>query len=244
MYSDFLIPLLLLIVAFLYSSVGHGGASGYLAVLSLFSIAPTEMKSTSLILNIIVSLLAFYHYYRAGYFDWRLFAFFAITSVPFSFLGSNIPISDELYKKLLGIILVFPTIKLMGISPIANGNEIKPPKLIISLLVGAIIGFLSGMLGIGGGILLSPLILLMGWAGMKQTAAISALFIFVNSMAGLSGLYLNGINLNSNMYIWIIVALIGGYAGSFFGSKKFDNRLLKYLLAFVLSIASLKLIFS
>ncbi len=244
MFSDFLIPISLLIVAFLYSSIGHGGASGYLAILSLFSVAPLEMKSTALILNVIVSLLAFYHYQKEGYFDLKLFLFFAIASVPCSFLGAMLPINDNLYKKILGIILILPVLKLISISSISINKEEVKPSIFVCMPIGGSIGILSGMLGIGGGILLSPLILIMGWAGMKQTAAISALFIFVNSLAGLSGLVTKGININSNMYIWIGVAIIGGFAGSYSGSKNLDNKVLKYILAFVLSIAALKLLLS
>jgi uncharacterized membrane protein YfcA len=239
---ELLLPLLIFVIACMYSSVGHGGASGYLAILSLFGVAPLEMRSSSLLLNLIVSGIAFYHYAKAGYFNWKLFLGFAITSVPFSFLGALIPVKEVIYKKLLGTTLIFPIIKLWGISP-ESKDQIHPPKLVISLLVGAIIGLLSGILGIGGGIILSPLLLLMAWAGMKQTAAVSALFVFVNSISGLIGLLSKGINLSPQSYTWIAVAAVGGFVGSYLGSKKIESKVLSYLLSLVLLIAAFNLLF-
>lgn len=244
MYTEILIPILLLIIAFLYASVGHGGASGYLAILSIYGVSSLLMKSSSLILNILVSLIAFYHYYKSGYFDWRLFFAFAITSIPFAFIGAWFPLDDVIYKKILGIFLVFPILKLTGV--LDKDNYTKQEKSINwyqSLLIGAIIGLLSGMIGIGGGIILTPLILLFGWAGMKKAAAVSALFIFVNSLSGFISLYIKGISFDQNLYIWILMAVIGGWVGSYLGSKKFNTVILRYILAVVLSIASLKLLF-
>lgn len=233
------IPLLFL-VAFLYASVGHGGASGYLALMVLFGFSPFVMKPTALILNVFVSLIAFLHYYRAGFFRWKLFWPFAIASVPLAFLGGMISVDAVLYKKILGILLVFPVLRLCG----AFGKEaaiIRESNLLSSLIIGSMIGFLSGLIGIGGGIILSPVILLLHWAKMKETAATSALFIFVNSMAGLAGQLNSGITIDSGMLIMVFVALAGGWLGSYFGVHRFNSLALRRLLAVVLLIASIKL---
>tara|TARA_R110002072_G_scaffold72354_3_gene173037 strand:+ start:10675 stop:11412 length:738 start_codon:yes stop_codon:yes gene_type:complete len=232
---------LLFSAAFFYSSVGHGGASGYLALMALFSFPPETMRPTALVLNIFVSGIAFYQFYRKGYFQWKLFWPFAVTSIPAAFIGGLITVDEQIYKRILGILLLFAIARFLGFGT----NEGKNPKkqlLLLSLLIGAVIGLFSGMIGIGGGIILSPLILLLGWANLKQTAAISALFIFVNSVSGLSGLFLQGVQFNVLMWTMLSVAFVGGLLGSYFGANKFNSKKLKYLLSFVLLIASVKLI--
>lgn len=234
---------LLFVAAFFYSSVGHGGASGYLALMALFSFAPETMRPTALVLNIFVSGVAFYQFYRKGFFQWNLFWPFAITSIPAAFIGGLITVDEQIYKRILGILLLFAIARFMGFGT----NEDKNPKkqlLLLSLFIGAVIGLFSGMIGIGGGIILSPLILLLGWANLKQTAAISALFIFVNSISGLFGLVSQGIQFNTIMWAMLGVALIGGLLGSYFGANKFNSYKLKFALSFVLLIASAKLIFT
>lgn len=236
-------PLLLLLlpsVAFLYASVGHGGASGYIAIMSLFAFPVSVMKPTALILNILVSGISFYFYYREKKFDWKRFYPFAITSVPLSFLGGLITIETHYYKIILATVLIIAVLRLLGVFG-KGQNEIKPINLPLALLIGAIIGFLSGLIGIGGGIILSPVILLLGWADIKQTAAVSALFIFVNSIAGLFGFVSTGGTLPSSSTIVIGAVLIGGILGSYYGSKKFNTVTLRNVLAFVLGIAILKL---
>jgi hypothetical protein len=233
--------LLLFIVAFLYSSVGHGGASGYLALMALFGVVPLLMKSSALIMNICVSLIAFIHYYRSGHFKWKLFFPFAIASVPASFLGAMITVDASLYRKILGALLLFPILRLFGVFG-KDSDEIKNMNRLVALVLGASIGFLSGMIGIGGGIILSPIILLFHWANMKETAAISALFIFVNSISALAGLFSKGINIDTSVYLWIAVTLTGGFAGAYFGSRKLKNPMLKKILAVVLLLASIKLL--
>ena len=176
-----LLMLLLPIVAFLYASVGHGGASGYIAVMSLFALPISVMKPTALVLNILVSGISFYFYFREKKFDFKLFYPFAITSIPCSFFGGLLTVETHYYKIILASVLVIAVLRLVGVF----GKEkpvLKPINIPLALLIGAVIGFLSGLIGIGGGIVLSPVILLLGWANMKQTAAVSALFIFVNSI--------------------------------------------------------------
>lgn len=228
--------------AFLYSSVGHGGASGYLALMALFGIAPYLMKSSALFLNVFVSGVSFFQFYKNNYFKWKLFYPFAISSIPFAFLGALVDVNPITYKRILGILLLFPILRLLNV--IGNDNEkTKDVKLFIALLTGAGIGFFSGMIGIGGGIILSPVIVLLQWGNIKQTAAVSALFIFVNSLAGIAGLYSQGKSIDPITYGWLTVALSGGILGAYFGSKKFSGSFLKQVLAAVLIMASVKLLF-
>ena len=235
--------ILLFLVAFLYSSVGHGGASGYLALMAIFSFAPDIMKPTALLLNLFVSLTSFIQFYRGKHFNWKIFLPFAITSVPMAYIGGLITVDDNIYKKILGILLIIPIIRFLFFANM-NVEEIKKSNLALSLLIGAAIGFLSGLIGIGGGIILSPVLLLLKWTDMKQTAAISAIFIFVNSLSGLAGQLQKGIDFSPDMYAYVGVAFAGGLCGAYFGSLKLNQNFLKYLLAFVLIIASYKLLFT
>jgi uncharacterized membrane protein YfcA len=243
MELNYLFLLLLFIVAFLYASVGHGGASGYLALIALFSFSPSLMKPSALVLNIFVSFIAFFQYYRDGYFRWKLFYPFVITSIPAAFLGAYINVDAATYKKVLGFILIFPILRLLGLFDKENA-ELRDSNLVVSLAVGAVIGFLSGMLGIGGGIILSPVILLLHWGNMKQTATVSALFIFVNSITGIVSHFIKGVSLDPVIYPWLVVAIAGGLLGSYFGSRKWSNQWFKRVLSAVLMIAAAKLLFS
>ena len=234
---------LLPIVAFLYASVGHGGASGYLALMALFSMSPETMKPTALLLNLFVAGIAFFHYYKSGYFHKKLFLAFAVTSIPFAFLGGMFEIDASLYKRILGVLLIFAVLKMLPIFD-KEADQTKEIKMVPGLIIGAVIGFFSGLIGIGGGIILTPLILLLHWGNMKEAAAVSALFIWVNSAAGLTGQLMKGTELSSQSLIMVIIAVTGGYFGSYLGSKKFNNHSLRYLLALVLTIASFKLFFT
>ena len=234
---------LLFFVAFMYSSVGHGGASGYLALMAFFSFAPEVMRPTALLLNIFVSLTAFIQYYRGGHFSLKLFLPFAVASVPAAFLGGLINIDAGLYKTILGILLLFSVIRLIGLK-FNNIEKFKKQNLVWSLIIGAAIGVISGIIGIGGGIILSPVILLLHWGNLKQTAAVSALFILVNSISGMAGLITRGVQMSHNMTWMIVVAFAGGLLGSYFGAMKAGNFFLKTLLAFVLLLASVKLLFT
>lgn len=234
--------LILPIVSFLYASVGHGGASGYLALMALFSFAPESMKPTALLLNLFVAGVAFYHYYKAGYFNKSLFLSFAITSIPLAFLGGLIELDASIYKKILGILLIFAILKMLNVFG-KESSLIKDVKLWQGLLVGGAIGFFSGLIGIGGGIILTPVILLLHWGKMKEAAAVSALFIWVNSAAGLIGQISSGVSISIQSFILVAFAIIGGFFGSYYGSRKLNNKKLRHLLAFVLIIASVKLLF-
>lgn len=232
--------ILLPIIAFLYASVGHGGASGYLALMAIFSFAPESMKPTALLLNIFVSAVAFYHYHKTGVFKKKLFIVFSIASIPMAFIGGKIDLNTTLYKQTLGVLLIFAVLKMLHVFG-KESTQLKEVKNWQGILVGGMIGFLSGLIGIGGGIILSPVILLLHWGKMKEAAAVSALFICVNSIAGLAGQVSNGIQIPQQSYLFVIIAIIGGSFGSYYGSKKFNNLYLRKLLAFVLIIASIKL---
>ena len=228
------------VVAFLYASVGHGGASGYLALMAIFSFAPETMKPTALLLNLFVAAIAFYHYYKKGHFNKKLFLSFAVASIPMAFLGGTIDVDASMYKKILGVLLIFAILKMLNVIG-KESQLIKDIKIWQGLLVGGIIGFFSGLIGIGGGIILSPVILLLHWGKMKEAAAVSALFIWVNSAAGLFGQLSSGVILTSQSFVLVGFALLGGFFGSYLGSHKFNNKHLRQVLAFVLIIASVKL---
>jgi uncharacterized membrane protein YfcA len=232
--------ILLAIMAFLYASVGHGGASGYLAVMALFAIAPPLMKQTALLLNLGVSLMSFLAFYRQGFFRWTLFWPFALGSIPAAFLGARIPLSDSTYKQILGACLFLAVIRM--VISLKEATQRSLPA-VLGIFTGAAIGLLSGMIGIGGGIILSPLLLLFRWASLKEAAAVSALFIFVNSVSGLAGLK-TWIPLDqSQLLYWLFASLVGGFLGARWGAGIASNAKVKWILALVLVIASLKLWF-
>ncbi len=239
---SFLFLLLIPIVAFMYSAVGHGGASGYLALMALFSFSPEVMKPTALMLNLIVAGLSFYHYWRKGHFNFKLFIVFSIGSIPLSFVGGLIEVDTRLYKIVLGLLLIFAVLRILNVFG-RESEKTKEVPWVSGLIFGASIGFLSGLIGIGGGIILSPLILLMHWGKMKEAAAVSALFIWVNSAAGMMGQLVKGVEFDSNLWLYILLAICGGFLGGLSGSARMKNSNLKFLLAFVLILASIKLIF-
>ena len=276
--------LLFFVIAFLYSAVGHGGASGYLALMSILQVAPEHMKPVALILNLVVSGIAFIQFYRQGHFLWRLFLPIAALSIPMAYLGGFTPLKDDVYQFGLGVFLlvsvVLLNINLRGRISLKNdddkrvladnASQLSREYLLAAAVMGGGIGYVSGLLGIGGGILLSPVLLLLGWTQQKQTAAMGAAFIFVNSMSGLvgfvqqhplwestaekvSGVAGQAITDGSVLEIyWLSVLMIvgaliapvilGGVAGSWYGSKKFSHRGMKGILSVVLLIAAIKLL--
>ena len=276
--------LLFFVVAFLYSAVGHGGASGYLALMSIWHLAPEHMKPVALILNLVVSGIAFIQFYRQGHFLWRLFLPIAALSIPMAYLGGFTPLKDDVYQLGLGVFLVISVVllnvNLRGRISLKNdedkgvladdASQLSREYLLAAAVMGGGIGYVSGLLGIGGGILLSPVLLLLGWTQQKQTAAMGAAFIFVNSMSGLvgfvqqhplwestaekmSGVADQAITGGSVLGIyWLSVSMIvgalitpvilGGVAGSWYGSKKFSHRGMKGILSVVLLIAAIKLL--
>ncbi len=237
-----LLTLAVLVIAFLYSSVGHAGASGYIAVMSLFSLAPAEIKPTALALNILVASITSWQFWRAGHFSWRLFWPFALLAVPCAFIGGYLNLPTHLFKVLVGIVLLSSAARFF-VSPPAE-HEPQEPRRPVAFGVGASLGLLAGFTGTGGGIFLTPLVIFMRWARTKTASAISALFILVNSISGLLG------NLSATKsfpgFAWpLAVAVVcGGIVGSFLGSRRLPHTAIKRLLAVVLTIAGYKLIFT
>ena len=232
----------ILVVAFLYSSVGHAGASGYIAVMTLFGLAPGVIKPAALVLNILVACIGSWQFWRAGHFSWRLFWPFALLAVPMAFLGGYTNLPAHTFKVLVGVVLLFSA-ALFLFRP-ANDTVGSEPNRAVALGAGGALGLLAGLTGTGGGIFLTPLLLLMRWAKTKTAAATSALFILVNSASGLLGNVSSTKNLPSFVFILIAAALVGGSAGSYFGSWRFNHVVIKRLLAVVLLIAGTKLIFT
>lgn len=230
------------VVALLYSSVGHAGASGYIAVMSLLSVAPEAIKPTALTLNILVATIGTLQFWRAGHFSWRLFWPFAILSVPCAFLGGYLNLPTQYFKVLLGIILIYSATLLVFRPP--PEQEPTPPLLGQSIASGSSIGFVSGLTGTGGGIFLTPLLLFMHWARAKQAAAVSALFILFNSVAGLAGNLSSTRSYPTFALVLVAAAGLGGFIGSWFGSRRFAPIVIKRALALVLLIAGSKLIFT
>ncbi len=230
----------LFIIAFLYASVGHGGASGYLALMALFGISTVFMRSSALTLNVFVSAASFIAFYHQGYFKIKILKAFIIGSIPMAFVGSRIIIDPQFFKYILAIFLIFAVARMVYI-PKKEIKEVIAFNNIIAFFIGGFLGFFSGLIGIGGGIVLSPVLLLLGWTNVKETAAISAIFIFLNSVSGILGLVSSGTNFSPQVILWIIIAFSGGILGAYFGSKKLTHLKLKYLLAFVLLLASIKL---
>jgi hypothetical protein len=237
---EFSFILLILAVAFLYASIGHGGASGYLALMALFSIEPEAMRSSALTLNLFVAGIAFAAYYKGGFYRARILLPFILTSIPTAFAGATISIDPRAYKIILGIFLLLAVLRMLLIKH-ADKPARKDLPIIPALLIGAGLGFLSGMIGIGGGIILSPILILLGWADVKQAAAASALFIFLNSLSGLFGVVHTGYVADQDIAVWIVAAVCGGSVGALAGSFRFSFSRLRYILAIVLIMAGLKL---
>lgn len=238
----------LFIMAILYSSVGHGGASGYLAIMSLTSYGLMEsawLKQHAWFLNIIVASLAFYYYRKEGFHDIKLTMPFIIASIPMAFLGGYLFIDGAVYDLLLSLTLVLAAWRLYGSMSFDENEETEHPTLKQAIPWGVGIGFVSGIVGVGGGIFLSPIVLLKKWATPKTVATTSAIFIWVNSIAGLAGAGFSG-QLNLDLEIltsFAFVVLIGGFIGSYYGSKISSQSTIQKLLVIVILVAATKRIF-
>lgn len=233
---------LLFTVAFLYSSVGHGGASGYLALMAIFSFHPEVMKSSAFLLNVFVSGIAFICFYKGGWFRWRLFYPLALTSIPFAYMGAYLDISERLFYIGLALALIIAALNILFRNKTNKDIHVRPPVFLFQLILGALIGLFSGMLGVGGGIILSPLLIFLKWGRLKEVAAVAALFVFFNSASGLIAQFNNGFTFSYHIYAMTALAIIGGTMGSYAGSHKMPVLILRYTLSLVLFIASIKLI--
>src|SRR5881409_4019858 len=230
------------LVAFLYSSVGHAGASGYIATMTLFGVAPTIIRPTALVLNILVASIGAFQFWRAGHFSWKLFWPFALLSIPAAYVGGYLQPTASILRILIGIVLLSSAARLMFRR--SDPPQTFPPSRPTALSIGAGLGFLAGLTGTGGGIFLTPLLLFFRWAHIRQAAAVSALFIWVNSIAGLIG-YFTAVHSVPTLGIVLgAAAIVGGFVGSRLGSRHFPTRTISILLAIVLTIAGAKLIFT
>jgi uncharacterized membrane protein YfcA len=233
---------LVFLMAILYASVGHGGASGYLALMALFSFSPEFMRPTALILNVFVSSIALFSYYKNHHFRFKLLLPFILASIPFAFLGGALSVNPGTYNFILGIFLII-AITRMIYRPKNSGDETRAVNSYGAYAIGIFLGFFSGLIGIGGGIILSPIIILLRWGTVKETAAVSAAFILLNSIAGLIGQVSQGIVLAPEIGYMLTAAITGGIIGAYMGSYKVSEKALKYALSVVLVFASVKLLF-
>lgn len=244
-HGDLLVAALFFVVAALYTTVGHAGASGYLAVMGLAGMAPEVMRPTALLLNIVVAAFTTWRFRQARFFDLRALAPFAAASIPCAFAGGAIRLPTVHYQAAVGVVLLASAAVLAwrAYSPRFQGTE-RPVRVPIlpAILIGGAVGFLSGLTGTGGGIFLSPFILILGWAGPKSTAGISAPFIMVNSIAGLLGTSLAAPRLPEAMLAFMGVALAGAFVGTWLGIRRLPPRALIVTLAVVMVIAGAKLV--
>jgi uncharacterized membrane protein YfcA len=234
----------MLVAAFAYAAVGHGGASAYIAAMALAGVAPAEMRPIALLLNILVSSMGTWKFHRAGFFRWRLFWPFAVVSIPMAYLGGAITLPGSAYKVLVGVVLLYAAWQLWRSGK--HGEEmraVREPPLAWAMAIGAAMGLLAGLTGVGGGIFLSPLLLMLGWAGTKQTSAVAAPFILVNSLAGLAAVFVakNAV-LPAYVGILALAVLIGGWLGAEYGSRRFANPVVRRVLAVVLALAGAKMV--
>ncbi|TAK16527.1 MAG: sulfite exporter TauE/SafE family protein [Acidobacteria bacterium] len=239
------LPLLLAVAFFaaavLYSSVGHAGASGYLAVMAFAGMPAPMMRPTALVLNLLVASIATFRFARAGFFSWKLFWPFALGSIPLAFVGGAISLPGHWYRTLVGIVLWAAAARL-ALNLSLKKAELPPKPIAIGC--GAGIGLLAGLTGTGGGIFLSPLLLFMGWAETRQTGGVAAAFILVNSAAGLAGNPGSLGHLPAELPLWATAAVVGGLIGADLGSRRIGTPTFRRLLAAVLVVAGVKLIFS
>lgn len=237
-----LIVLLIFFAAMLYSSVGHGGASGYLAVMALLSVAPETMRPAALVLNILVSSISLYKFYRVKAFSWSLLVPIIIGSIPFAFIGGSISLPTYLYKPLIGLVLIAAAWQVFFRANHVQVNIAHTPEKPVMLGLGAGLGFLSGLTGIGGGVFLSPILLFMNWAETKTISGVAAGFILMNSIAGLAGVLTKStVSFPEGLAAWAVAAVLGGLIGAEYGSRRFPNPSIRKLLALVLLIAGVKM---
>jgi uncharacterized protein len=237
-----IIAALIFAVALLYSTVGHAGASGYIAAMALFGTAPAVMKPTALMLNIIVAIVGTIRFYRAGYFSWRTFWPFAVASIPASFIGGLLTLPVSVYKGIVGIVLLYSAVRLFFSATRADDQKAHAAPIWAALILGAAIGLLSGLTGVGGGIFLSPLLLLMHWEKTKETSGVSVTFILVNSIAGMIGQASAVATIPRAIYFWAQAALLGGLIGTELGTRRLPIAGIRRWLSVVLVVAGLKLL--
>lgn len=235
---------LFLIVALVYASVGQAGASGYIAVMGLFGMAPLAMKTTALTLNLLVAGIGTVQFWRAGRLSWRAVYPFAVLGFPFSVLGGAVHLPAHIYNPAVGAVLVLSAL-LMARSALRRNAKTpetaRPPPFLPALASGGAIGFVSGTTGTGGGVFLAPVILAMGWAPVRQTATITAVYNLMNSAAALVGASASWDSLPAALPVWLLAVGLGGTVGAIIGSRYLPDRVLRAILALILLLSGLKL---
>jgi uncharacterized protein len=239
-----MIALLMGLAAALYSTVGHGGASAYLAIMALFAVAPETMRPTALALNLIVAAMGSWRYWRAGQTNSRLLLLFAVTAVPAAFIGGGIEIAPEIYRPLVGLLLWLAAIRLFWQPTRLAERRIRPVSAAVAVPVGALLGLLAGLTGTGGGIFLSPLIILFGWEDARRTSGVVAGFILLNSIAGLAGNIASVRALPAELPYFSVAVILGAVAGTWLGARRLPKARLLQGLGLVLVIAGAKLVFA
>lgn len=239
--QDWLLALCIMVGAVLYSSVGHAGASAYIAIMALFGVPTAVMRPTALALNVIVASLASFRFTRAGLFRWRVLWPFLVSAVPAAYVGGGIHLPSEIYRPMIGVVLWIAAFRLFRPAPLKAETQSKDPPIALALLAGAGIGLLAGLTGTGGGIFLSPLLLFMNWSPVKSASGVAAVFILLNSISGLLG-NINAVgNLPPQLPLFAAAALVGGLIGTTMGIRLATDRITK-LLGVVLVIAGAKMI--
>ena len=238
-----LLAALFLVAAVLYGMVGHAGASAYLATMALVGVSPAVMRPTALVLNILVASIVSLRFARAGFVRPASALPFLLGSIPAAFVGGAVTLPGEVYRPLVGAVLIFAAFR-FGVTANRAGKEFPPrPPVLLAVISGAVIGLLAGLTGTGGGIFLTPLLLAAGWAGTRFAAGTSAIFILANSISGLAGNVASVGNVPSAIPLWLAGVGVGGFIGSELGSRMLPAPWLRRGLALVLLVAGLKLIF-
>ncbi len=243
MFTDlnFLLALCLMFGAMLYSSVGHGGASSYIAIMALFGLPTAVMRPTALALNVLVSGFASVRFIRAGQFRWRILWPFLLGALPMAYVGGMITLPSSTYRPIVGVVLWLSAARLLWPRAVQATIETHDPPIVLAILAGIGIGLLSGLTGTGGGIFLSPLLLLFAWAQPKQASGVAAVFIFANSISGLAGNVASLQQLPGALPLFSGAVLIGATIGTTLGIK-LPERLVLRSLGLVLIVAGAKLI--
>jgi uncharacterized membrane protein YfcA len=239
--TELLLAACMFLGAVLYTSVGHAGASAYIALMALFGIAPALMRPTALALNILVASFTSFRFIRAGMFRWRVLWPFLIGAIPMAFLGGAIHLSGVYYRPLVGVVLLIGAARLLWPTDLQTNREPRDPPIWAGILGGAAVGLLSGLTGTGGGIFLSPILLFMGWSPTKPASGVAAVFILCNSIAGLSGNLAIVKRLPPDLPIYAVAVLAGAIIGTTFGIR-FSSPMILKALGLVLLIAGFKLI--
>ncbi len=239
--STLIIPLIFF-AALLYASVGHGGASGYLAVMALLSVAPESMRPAALVLNVLVSGIALYKFYQVKAFSWQLLLPIIAGSIPLAFVGGLISLPSSIYKPIVGVVLIVAAWQIFSRAKFIPSKIQQSPSKVALVSMGAVLGLLSGLTGVGGGIFLSPILILMNWAETKMISGIAAAFILVNSLSGLAGVLTQSYELPAGLIFWAFAAVAGGLIGAEYGSRRLANPTIRQLLALVLVVAGIKMV--